>query len=515
MPRDDQNSVDKEVESLGDVETSPSFPSALLAAFTPATPEARARRRRTDQEIWTLAWPVILSQSLVSAISLADIAMVGRLGRDSVAAVGYATQYLWLTQSVLFAVGVACVALMARAIGAGQIERARQAFGATLYVALAIAAGVSLVVLIAPRPLLRLLDAQPGVVELAVPYFRLTVGSTLLLAIEITIESALRADRNTRTAMWIVAMVTSLKIALNFLLIFGMLGFPRWELFGAGLATVVSQSLGVGLFLVALTRRKASSPVSLDRRNLVASRLPISEVVRLALPAVGERIAMNGAMMAYFAFLGRYGTAAVAAYTIGIRVLSFSWIPGVGFATAAATLVGQSLGGDDARGAARAGWRATRLALGVSLTLGTLYALSREPLARLFTNDLSIIEELGPFMLVLALAQPLMALHFTLGGALRGAGDTWTPMVATTIGNWVFRVPVAWACASLIGTPVLWLWGALVLDHLARALWMAWAFLGGRWQGRSVSRTGGRRSGTGTRARARRPRPRRERGRPS
>jgi Na+-driven multidrug efflux pump len=116
--------------------------------------------------------------------------------------------------------------------------------------------------------------------------------------------------------------------------------------------------------------------------------------------------------------------------------------------------------------------------------LGGLFAAGRVPLARIFTSDLGVVAELGPFMLVLALAQPFMGLHFTLGGALRGAGDTVTPLVAATVGNWALRVPVAFLCAAVLATDVIWLWCALVLDHLARALWLLWAFQRGRWQER-------------------------------
>jgi Na+-driven multidrug efflux pump len=208
--------------------------------------------------------------------------------------------------------------------------------------------------------------------------------------------------------------------------------------------------------------------------------------VRISLPAVAERVVMNGAMMAYFTFIGTYGTAAIAAYTIGIRILSFSWIPGVGFSTASSTLVGQALGAHDPEGAARAGWRSVKMAVAVSvvLVLGVLFAAGRVPLAKIFTNDAGVVAELGPFMLVLALAQPLMGLHFTLGGALRGAGDTVTPLVAASLGNWALRVPIAFVCARVAEMPVLWLWLALVFDHLARAVWLLLAFQRGRWKQR-------------------------------
>jgi Na+-driven multidrug efflux pump len=77
-----------------------------------------------------------------------------------------------------------------------------------------------------------------------------------------------------------------------------------------------------------------------------------------------------------------------------------------------------------------------------------------------------------------------MGAHFTLAGALRGAGDTVTPLLAAGAGNWLFRVPISWLCARWLHTDVIWLWGALVFDHLARALWLLWAYRRGRWQRR-------------------------------
>jgi putative MATE family efflux protein len=474
--------VEREVEALGDAETAAPFPSAALASAA-ALPleERRARRRRADREIWSLAWPVILSQALASFVSLADIAMVGRLSRDAVAAVGYATQYLWLVQSALFAFGIACVALVARAVGARQLERARGAHAASLVVSVAFAAVTSALAVVVPGALLRGLGASDAVTALGVPYMQLTFASMPLFAAAIVIESALRADRDTRTPMRIAVAVTAVKLALNAVLIFGALGFPRLELFGAGLATVLSQVVAVALFAFVSLRSGRSSAVRLGRRDLATARPLLGEIVRLSLPAVGERLVMNGAMMAYFALIGRYGTAELAAYTIGIRVVSFSWIPGIGFSTAASTLVGQALGARDHGGAARAGWRAVRMALFVSVVLGAFFAIGREPIARLFTSDDGVVAALGPFMLVLALSQPLMGLHFTLGGALRGAGDTVTPLVAATLGNWLFRVPLAFAVSEVLHADVIWLWCTLALDHLARALWLLWAFQRGRW----------------------------------
>jgi MATE family, multidrug efflux pump len=469
----------EEIEASDDPESSPAIPAAVVAAHAAAL--RRSDARATDREIWTLAWPVILSQVLASAVSLIDIAMLGRLGPTTLAAVGYVTQFFWLSQALLMAVGIAGVALIARAIGAGDVARARAALGSCLAVSVTVAALVAGGVLSAPRMLLTLLNAQPAVTEAALPYLRLTLVSTLLFAISITYESGFRAVRDTRTPLWIAGAVTAVKTALNGLLIFGPFGLPRLGLVGAGLATLGAQFVAVALMLAASRRAGVRSVLDLGRRDLARVRQMLPPILRIASPAVGERLLLNLALMAYFAVLGHYGSEALAAYTVGVRVLSFSWIPGTGFAAAAATPVGHALGRGDSGGASRAGWRAARSALAVSVALGIVFSAARMPLARVFTDDAGVVAELGPFMLILALAQPLMGVHFTLGGALRGAGDTFTPLVAAALGNWGFRVPLAWAFATL-GLPVVWVWSALVFDHTMRATWLVLAFRRGRWR---------------------------------
>lgn len=468
--------------AIEDPESSPAIPAAVVASLSAPAPSApeTGSRAHTEREIWRLAWPVILAQVMASIVSLIDIGMVGRLGRDSVAAVGYTTQFLNLAQSVMFAVGAACVAMMARAVGARSPDRARQALAASLLISAGLATVFTAVVLIYAHALLDLLGAEAAVRDAAIPYFRLSLGSTLLLAVSITIESAFRSVRDTRTPMLIAAVVTLAKTGLNYLLIFGNLGFPRLELVGAGLATLLAQGVALGGFVYAAAN---GDPLLRVRLRDFRGSLPLlPEVTRIALPAVGERVILNVAIMTYFAVLGHFGSVAIAAYTIGTRLLSFSWIPGTGFSVAAATLVGQSLGGGHADAAEKSGWRAARLALAVSIVLGVGFALLRVPIAKVFTNDQGVVEALGPFMLMLALAQPPMGVHFTLGGALRGAGDTWTPLVAAFLGNWAFRVPLSWLFAQGLELSVTWVWAALIADHFVRAVWLTLSFRRGRWR---------------------------------
>jgi putative MATE family efflux protein len=485
--REAQHEVEVEVEELGDPEAGPALPATALVAHAaagvrPTPAETAAARSGTTRDIWRLSWPVMLSQALVTVVQLVDIAMVGRIGPQAQAAVGYAGQFFNLAQAALFAIGFACVALMARAIGAGNPARARSALAGSLVLAVLVALAFAAGILAAPRVVLRWLSASPDVIQLALPYLRLVMLGSLLLAVAITLESALRANRDTKTPMRIAVVVTAVKLGLNVLLIFGAFGFPRLELVGAGLATVASQVVGVALLCTVVLRQPKSSPLALRRGDLAAARPLLPELARIAVPGVAERLVMNVALLSYFGVLGQFGTAAVAAYTVGVRVLAFSWIPGTAYAQAVATLIGQALGAGDRAGATRAGWRAASLALATSVVLGLLCAFAREPLARLFTDDAATIAALLPFMLCLAIAQPFLQVHFTLGGAHRGAGDTWTPLVAAFVGNWVFRVPLSFFAAEVASAGLVAVWAVLILDHVARAAWLFVSFRRGRWQ---------------------------------
>jgi Na+-driven multidrug efflux pump len=169
---------------------------------------------------------------------------------------------------------------------------------------------------------------------------------------------------------------------------------------------------------------------------------------------------------------------------VGVRLLAFSWLPGLALSVAAATLVGRALGAADPRQARRAGWRAARFSLVVSVALGCGFALMRKPLAGLFAEDAGVTDALIPFILMLAISQPFLGLHFTLGGALRGAGDTVSPFKAVVLGSWGLRVPLGYLFTRLLQLDLVWVWGIMIIDHLARSTWMLWSFRYGSWQRR-------------------------------
>ncbi len=433
-----------------------------------------------------MAWPTMLSLIVVNLVDIVDVALVGRLGRQTVAAWGYATQCVHLVETLIQAVGIACVALVARAIGARNPARARRALAASMFVAETAAAIGFVLALFVPRSILGWLGASPEVIEIAVPYFRLFAGAMLLYAAAFMFESGLRAHKLTRGPMVIALGVMTVKTVLSVVLVFGALGFPRLGLAGAGIATLSAHGVGLLLY-IGLSRRtgaRTNSSLTFGLSDLRGFWEVASDVALVALPSMGERLIMSMALLTYFKLLSGYGTAAVAAYAIGVRLLSLSWVPGIGFGTAASTFVGQALGAGDSVRARRVGARSLVQASLVMGALGVAFLFLRNPLAVAFAGDARIAESLAPFMMMLAIAQPFMGAHFTLAGVLRGSGDTVTPLVGAAVGNWGFRVPLA-ALAAHAGAGLSWVWAALVADHLSRMLINGSVFVLGPWDQRT------------------------------
>ncbi|MBJ19987.1 MAG: MATE family efflux transporter [bacterium] len=478
-----------------DPEVGPAVPAGSLAAGATVGLSAplhdaplAAGGNESVREILRLAWPVMASQVLLNLTGVIDRMMIGRLASEGgaavpLAAVGYATQLFHLIHSTLFAIGLACIALMARAIGGRDPARARHAFAGSVQVSALVTIFYAGVLYFFSERSLAALGAEAPVIEVAAPYLELTVGASLMLSFSMIAESALRANRDTRTPMAVAIIVAGAKLGLNAVLIFGHFGFPALGLWGAGLATAISQGIGLVLFLLVLIRIPREAPTALRFSDLLRRNPIIREVVRIAVPGVVERIILNFGLLSYFWLLGNYyGTLAVATYTVGISLLSFSWIPGTGYAQACSTIVGQALGAGRPNDALRGAKRSLVLATATALPLGLLFAWFRVPLAQLFTNDVAVVNGLAPFMLCLAIAQPFLQLHFTLGGAHKGAGDTVTPLIAAAIGNWGIRVPVAILLAAIFEVDVVWLWATLIFDHLARMAYLGLSFVRGQWR---------------------------------
>ncbi len=430
--------------------------------------------------VWALAWPTIVSFGAQTFVRFADFAMVGGLGPDALAAVGLGGQVYWLVQSFVNLAPMGLAAILARAWGAGDRDEVDLVLRQSLLLGAVMGVAITLAGLPFADAMIRIYGVEESVVRLGGDYVFWLLAGTLPFALSFVFGAALRAAGDVHTPLWVGIATNVLNVVFNWVLIYGHLGAPAFGVAGAGMASSLSM-LFQGVLFWWMWRR---------RWLVLEPRVPgfapdwrmLKRISVIGYPAAIEQGLFQIGLLAFQRIMSLYGTAAIAAYNVGAQILSFSFIPGIGFATAAGTLVGQHLGDGDPDEAARSGWRANLGAMLSMSVMGGVVVVFAEPLARMFTDDPEVVSLTVDFIWILGLVQPLMAVEFALGGALRGAGDTLFPMIAIFVGLFVVRLLPAFALISLTDATIQMVWCALVLDYATKAALLVRRFRQGRWK---------------------------------
>lgn len=438
----------------------------------------------STRAIVSLAWPVIVTNLLMSAVIWVDLYMVGRLGKDAVAAVGLGNFILGLFMIVLMAVTQGTATVVAQAHGANDRDGVDAAFQQSALLGAAVALVITL---IACWPNSRLLygifiwcDALPPVAELGAQYMRIVLYANAGQLVAMVGQAALRSTGDTRTPLWLTGSTNIVNIILNYILIFGHLGFPAMGVAGAAWGTAIARALEAVSYLTLLGTGQFRVRFRLGAWGLAWST--IRKVFAVGLPAAGEQLLMSFGFLLYNKLVAHYGTAELAAYQIGVVMLQISFMPGLGFSVAATTFVGQWIGAGDYEEARRAGDSCVRLAGVLMALLGVGFIFLAGPVARWFINDASVVPLATTFIRLLAICQPTMAIHFVMSGALRGAADARSPLRGVIVSMYLVRLPMALLVAYVLKWNVYWVWMAMVFAHLARAEFLHWTWRREHWR---------------------------------
>jgi len=402
---------------------------------------------------------------------------VGGLGPDAIAAAVTGQRVTFILQAVLTGVLAGSTALIARNWGAKNKEEAGIFFTRTVQLVLFIALITSVVIWHSAEPLVTFFGLKGEALTLSVEYLRSIAPFYIAFGCGLGLITALRAVGDVKTPM-IIGVIMNL-FAIFFMLVFvnGWLGFPEYGVRGAALGIGLSFLIGAILLIVFWLSNqlpvKYSSIFTLDTYR-------VKEIFKVGLPAALEQVIFQGGITAFLILVALYGTEAYAAYGIGVQILSFSFVIGFGFSIAGATLVGQHLGAGDTDQARRAGWGAMRLSI-VSMTFfGILITLFAEPLARFMIDNDEVVRLSVIFIWLLGSMQPLMAIEFSLGGALRGAGDTKTPLMITLTCLLFIRVLLA-LIFYMLDASVEIIFSTLVADYIVKGFLYVARFRSNKW----------------------------------
>jgi putative MATE family efflux protein len=430
---------------------------------------------RLGPAIWKVAWPVMTGQLLYTMLSVVDMFWVGRLGPATVAAVALGGSTLGVLYSVgqIFMVGV--LATASRAAGADSRAGVRESLRHGLVLAVLGSIPLAVVGVLLSGRILGWFGAAPDVVVAGWGYLAILLAVLPGFFAGMVLYAGFQALGDTRTPMFITFATNILNLVLDPLLIFGWLGLPRMGAAGAALATVLSQSGGLVAMAVILHRRGLLSLRGPVRRESVKTILDIG--IPAGLQAVTRPL--TGLMM--FGIATRFGTAATAAFGIGLRLLQLMYIYLGGLASAGQTLVGQSLGQKKPELALKVSHRVLWIAFLLQLAVMPVLFLLAPVLVRVFNADPGVVRYGTGYLRVLS--PMLVVLGFTTAwdSAQRGAGATRNPMVAALIANWGVKIPAALIFAGPLGFGVTGIWLGIGASIVVEAGILAIGYYRRRW----------------------------------
>ncbi|MEA1993216.1 MAG: MATE family efflux transporter [Euryarchaeota archaeon] len=431
------------------------------------------------KSVFHLAWPAVVTMILQMIVGIADIAMVGRLGADELAAVGLGRQLVFVFQGLISGLSVGTTALIARYIGAKEKEKAVAVGEQSLIFGAILSLAVGAVGVLYGDSFLRFLGATPTVVSLGYDYLQLMFAGMFTVFITFAINAIFRGAGDTKTPMYIMGFINLMNVILNYFLIFGIWKVPFFGVRGAAMGTVISRSLGtvVGLYLL-LTGIKG---FKLQLRPELDFSV-VRKIVKVGLPASTERIINSTGGIAYTAIVVSFGTIAVAAHQVAIRSESFSFMPGFGFAIAATTLVGQNLGAKKPKRAERCAYESLKLSVLIMSFMGILFFVFPEYFAKIFTTEPGVISKAVPCLMIIAVTEPMLGTLFVLAGSLRGAGDTRSPMIITAASLWLVRIPMAYFLGVTMGLGLTGAWIAMSFETAVRGALIYMRFRMGKWK---------------------------------
>jgi putative MATE family efflux protein len=437
-----------------------------------------------NRAILLLAVPMVLEMVLESLFAVVDVFWVGRLGANAVATVGLTESLLSLVFAVSIGLGMSTTAMVARRIGEKDPEGAAVAAVQAVVLGLLVALAIGVPCWIwAPR-LLGLMGASPEIVSLGSGYARIALGGSGVVLLLFLNNAIFRGAGDAAIAMRLLWVSNIINLILDPCLIFGLGPFPRLGVTGAALATFTGRSIGVAYQLFRLLR--GTERLRILRRQLRVNLTVLLRLLRVSLTGILQFAIAHTSWIGLVRIVSVFGSAALAGYTIAIRVVVFVILPSWGLSNAAATLVGQNLGAKKPERAEAAVWRTgfyNMIFLGV---IGVFFVFFAEPIIRLFTQDPAVVSLGTSCLRIVSYGNIGYAYAFVMLQAFNGAGDTVTPTIVNFFGFWMLEIPLAYWLAIPLGFRSNGVFWSIVVAECSIAAASAILFKRGRWKTQKI-----------------------------
>jgi putative MATE family efflux protein len=437
-----------------------------------------------NRAILLLAIPMVLEMVLESLFAVVDVFFVGRLGADAVATVGLTESLLSLVFAVAIGLSMSTTAMVARRIGEKDPEDASVAGVQAIILGLSVSLLVGVPCFIFAPKLLQLMGATPDIVQTGSGYARIALGGSGAILMLFLNNAIFRGAGDAAIAMRLLWVSNIINLVLDPCLIFGLGPFPRMGVTGAALATFTGRSIGVLYQLYRLGKGTERLPSLM--RYLRVNLTVLWRLLRVSITGILQFAIAHTSWIGLVRIVSTFGAAALAGYTIAIRIIIFVILPSWGLSNAAATLVGQNLGAKKPDRAESSVWRTgfyNMLFLG---GVGVVLIIFAEPLVRLFTQDPDVIPLAASCLRILSYGNIGYAYGMVMLQAFNGAGDTITPTWVNLFGFWFLEIPLAYWLAIPINLRSKGVFLSIVIAECSIAAAGILLFRRGRWKQQKI-----------------------------
>ena len=434
--------------------------------------------------VFLLSVPMILEMFMESIFAIVDIYFVSSVSVEAVATVGLTESVVTLVYAVGIGLSMGATAMVSRRIGEKDNKGAEKVAVQAIYLGVFVSIFIALIGAFFAKDVLRLMGADQAVVEEGFRYTQIILTSNVTILLLFLINAIFRGAGEASIAMWILVFSNVFNIFLDPILIFGWGPIPAYGLTGAAVATMSGRTLAVLVQLFILFFGYSRIKLALSRFTLDI-KLMVKLVV-ISVGGIGQFLIGTSSWIVLMKLMSRFGTEAIAGYTIAIRVMLFSLMPSWGMSNAAATLVGQNLGAKKPERAEQAVWQTGKYNAFFMGIVSVIYLLFASYIISFFSSAPEVVEFGAMCLKVIALGYIFYAYGMVLTQSFNGAGDTYTPIVINLICFWIYQLPFAYITAIVFGWGPIGILIAITSAEVLISILSFYWFRKGYWKAKVV-----------------------------
>jgi putative MATE family efflux protein len=458
---------------------------ATKGAGTPAPRIEKYRDRILNGAIlntllW-LSWPIIVANLIQASYNFVDALWLGRLSKEDFAAPTAVWPPIFLFQSIGIGVAQAALAITSQYYGAGDYERTRHSIAQTLLLMAITSVLIGIAGFYSMPIILRYMNVPSEVYPKALSYSRIILAGMPIVFMAITYVTVANSFGDTRTPTILSTLSATVNMVLDPLLIFGYGDIiPSLGINGAAIATLTSQAI-VGLTGIYLIALRGVYGFTIDKKSLGLEKAWLVRVARIGLPITFQMSSNALGFTIMNSLVSLFGTVALAAYGVAIRILdiiqSFTW----GIQRATAIMIGQNIGAEKYERARRIAYTST-LFIVIVLALGaTLIYAKRASIAHLIIKEISVVEEASRLLAVFVWSIPAFGVFFVINGVAQGSGHVKAITLISIMRLWLLRIGLSYILAIHYRLGADGIWVAMTVSNLIAGIVAYLWLLHGSW----------------------------------